>query len=87
MLKLGHVEAQVEFFPMLVGDIKVKRLILSDLDLLAETNADGVGNWVFGEKKERDGEDYDGDGDLPVIEEMRIDNALLRYLDGQTGER
>ena len=85
LLKLGHVEAQVELFPMLVGDIKVKRLILVDLDLLTETNADGIGNWEFGERKERDDEDYDGDSDLPVIEELRIDNALLRYQDGQTG--
>lgn len=88
MLKLGHVEAEVELFPMLVGDIKVKHLILEDLDILAETNEDGIGNWQFGERKrpERD-EGFDGDGDLPVIEDLRINNALLRYQDGQTGER
>ena len=51
MLKLGHVEAKVALFPMLGGDIEVERLILEDMDLLVETNEDGVGNWVFGEKK------------------------------------
>ena len=80
MLKLGHVEAEVELFPMLTGDIRVKRLILEDLDLLIETNADGLGNWEFGERKASDeDEDYDGGGDLPVIEDMRIENALLRF--------
>ncbi len=80
MLKLGHVEAEVELFPMLTGDIRVKRLILEDLDLLLETDANGLGNWEFGERKAGDeDEDYDGDGDLPVIEDMRIENALLRF--------
>jgi len=80
MLKLGHVEAEVELFPMLTGDIRVKRLILEDLDVLIETNADGLGNWEFGERKASDeDEDYDGGGDLPVIEDMRIENALLRF--------
>ncbi len=88
MLKLGHVEAEVELFPMLVGDIKVKRLILEDLDVLAETNEDGIGNWQFEErKKPEEDEEFDGGGDLPVIEDLRINNALLRYQDGQTGER
>jgi AsmA family protein len=88
MLKLGHVEAEVELFPMLVGDIRVKRLILEDLDVLAESNEDGVGNWQFGERKKPEGdEESEGGGDLPVIEDLRINNALLRYQDGQTGER
>lgn len=90
MLKLGHVEAKVALFPMLSGDIEIERLILEDMDLLAETNADGVGNWVFGDKdgdKQHEDSDDDADGGLPVIDDLRIENALLRYRDGQTGER
>ena len=83
MLKLGHVEAKVALFPMLGGDIEIERLILEDMDLLAETNEDGVGNWVFGESKADD----DEDGELPVIEDLQVKNALVRYRDGQTGER
>jgi hypothetical protein len=63
MLKLGHVEAKVALFPMLSGDIEIERLILEDMDLLAETNEDGVGNWVFGDKQHEDEEDGSG-GDL-----------------------
>jgi len=63
MLKLGHVEAKVALFPMLSGDIEIERLILEDMDLLAETNEDGVGNWVFGDKQLEDEEDGSG-GDL-----------------------
>ena len=84
MLKLGHVEAEVALFPMLFGDIKINRLIMEDLDLLVETNAEGVGNWDFGERKDAEHHDedkeYGGDGGaLPVIDEMRIDNALMRF--------
>lgn len=86
MLKLGHVEAKVALFPMLGGTIEVERLILEDMDLLAETNEAGVGNWVFGDQQKA-GEADDEVGDLPVIEELRIENALLRYRDGETGER
>lgn len=84
MLKLGHVEAEVALFPMLFGDIKINRLIMEDLDLLVETNAESVGNWEFGERKDAEhhdeDEEYGGDGGtLPVIDEMRIDNALMRF--------
>ena len=76
MMKLGHVEAKVALFPMLGGDIEVERLILEDMDLLVETNEDGVGNWVFGEKKA----EGNGDGvgrELPVIEDLQVRNALV----------
>ena len=76
MLKLDHVEAKVELFPMFGGDIEVERLILEDMDLLVETNEDGVGNWVFGEKKA----EGNGDGvgrELPVIEDLQVRNALV----------
>ena len=86
MLKLGHVEAKVALFPMLGGNIEIERLILEDMDLLVETNEAGVGNWVFGDQK-KTGEADDEVGDLPVIEDLRIKNALLRYRDGETGER
>lgn len=86
MLKLGHVEAKVALFPILGGNLEIERLILDDMDLLAETNEDGIGNWVFGDRKTADDGD-DGDGELPVIEDLRINNALLRYRDGRTGER
>ncbi len=86
MLKLGHVEAKVALFPILGGTLEVERLILEDMDLLAETNQDGIGNWVFGERKTVDEED-DGGADLPVIEDLHIENALVRYRDGETGER
>ena len=86
MLKLGHVEAKVALFPILGGNLEIERLILDDMDLLAETNEDSIGNWVFGDRKTADDGD-DGDGELPVIEDLRINNALLRYRDGRTGER
>ena len=76
MLKLGHVEAKVALFSMLGGDIEVERLILEDMDLLVETNEDGVGNWVFGEKKA----EGNGDGvgrEFPVIEDLQVRNALV----------
>jgi len=76
MLKLGHVEAKVALFPMLGGDIEVERLILEDMDLLVETNEDGVGNWVFGEKK-AEGNGDGGGRELPVIEDLQVRNALV----------
>ena len=65
ILKLGHVEAKVALFPILGGNLEIERLILDDMDLLAETNEDSIGNWVFGDRKTADDGD-DGDGELPV---------------------
>jgi len=102
MLKLGRLEAKVALFPMLMGRIEIQRLHLIDADLIIETDANGVGNWKFKKKKAQKAEETgaeaekkssneeidlgDGEFSLPQIDDVHIENALLTYRDGESGQ-
>jgi len=45
MLKADTLIAEVDFLPLLVGDVAVPRLRLVGVDILVETNASGETNW------------------------------------------
>ena len=107
MLTMKRLEAEVALFPMLFGTVTIKRLVLVDADLLAETDSQGRGNWEFKAKEgvsETDSDedvaardddtrrdDYDDDGEgnasFPVLDDARIENLRLTFIDGQTGEQ
>lgn len=79
MLTFESVEAEIELLPLLSNEIRIKSLKLAGADILLETDKDGKGNWVMG---------AGGGGNsvpLPIIQEVVIDRARLRYRDGQTG--
>ncbi len=91
MVRLKRLEAEVELMPLLTGDVRVKRLVLIGLDVLAETDAKGRGNWVFATaptaKAAEPATDDAGGATLPVVELVRIEDVTLAYADGVTGER
>ncbi|WP_354623654.1 AsmA family protein [Psychromonas sp. MME2] len=51
MLKAGEAVLALKFIPLLSNKIEVTELSVSDLDMLIETNAQGVSNWELGEAK------------------------------------
>ncbi|MFP6746640.1 MAG: AsmA family protein [Alphaproteobacteria bacterium] len=57
-------------------------------DILLETNAQGVGNWQFESMaaKADTAEDGAGDGAMPHIGRLLIENGRLTYRDGVSGE-
>jgi len=48
MAKLKRLEAQVALMPLLHKQIEIKRFVLVSPDILLETDANGKGNWEFG---------------------------------------
>ena len=88
MVRLKRLEAEVELLPLLTGDVRVKRLVLSGLDVLVETDAKGLGNWVFAAQPATAAPSGGGaGGPLPVVHLVRIEDVTLAYADGVTGER
>ena len=90
MVKLKRLSAEVELLPLLTGDIRLKRLVLVGLDLLAETDAKGRGNWELGapEKKTAPKKaEETPSGPLPVVEWVRIEDLKLTYRDGRSGAK
>jgi uncharacterized protein involved in outer membrane biogenesis len=84
MLQVGQVTLRVRPFSLLSRPVHLKEFVLSDVDLLLETNSDGVSNWAMAdaeEGSEEEGEEdeeekpdaSDEDGGLPVL----IDRAEL----------
>ncbi|MDA1101199.1 MAG: AsmA family protein [Proteobacteria bacterium] len=87
MMTLSRFELQLRLLPLLFGAVQVKRLILIEPDILLETDANGRGNWVFGAPGSGKGEaTADDGGTMPDIGRLLIENGLLTYRDGVTGE-
>jgi len=89
MVTLKRLEAEVALLPLLSSEIDVKRLVLVGLDLLAETDKQGRGNWQFGaaDKKTPEPAAGSGGGMLPVVRKVHIEDLRVTYRDGRTGEQ
>ena len=89
MVTFGRLDAQVELIPLLSGEARINRIVVSDLDALVETNAEGQGNWQFGETSPpAAGTAETGEAlpVVPVVDEVVIENAKVTYRDGATGQ-
>ncbi|MFQ5971497.1 MAG: AsmA family protein [Alphaproteobacteria bacterium] len=90
MLRVDQFAAEVSLLPLISGDIRVNRLILTGAEILLETDAQGNGNWELGgpsaEAAEVDEGDTDGDARIPVVQDVVVEDARLVYRDGVTGE-
>ena len=62
MVTLRQLEVEVDFLPLLTGDIVVQQLVLVEPDILLETNAEGGGNWEFGSADSGDGAEGEAAG-------------------------
>lgn len=94
MMTLDTFKAEVELLPLLSSEIRVNRVILSGLTVLAETDANGTPNWQFkpaeageaAESESSSSDDSGGPGALPVVSEVRINDVTLIYKDGVAGK-
>lgn len=82
MVKVRRAETEISLLPLLFGEIKVSRLKLVEPEVLLETDAKGVGNWVF----VRPGKPRSGSAPTPPLEfaEVDIEGATLTRRDGRT---
>lgn len=91
MATLKRLEAQVALMPLFSGQVQVERLVLEGLDLLAETDKKGRGNWEFGDgaakaqAKKAAPKETTG-GTLPVVNLVHLKDVKVTYKDGKTGE-
>jgi hypothetical protein len=92
LARLKRLEIQVALLPLLGGNIKVKRLILVEPDILIETDRRGRSNLEFdtGRKRKKlsPRETPDKEVKLPELEFNRllIENGNFTYRDGMTGK-
>lgn len=84
MIRVRHAEGHVAFWPLILGRVQIRRIVLAGADALLETDAAGTGNWVFG----HEGEPVAGAGPVPEItlDVLRIEDAQIAYRDGKSGQ-
>lgn len=86
MLTVERFAAGVALIPLLSGQVVVNRLLVEGVDLLAETNKDGVGNWEFSAGEKAPASESGGGGALPSIDKVVMRDIKVTYKDGVTGE-
>ena len=91
MLSVRRFEAQIALLPLLKKNIEIKRLLLVEPRIELETDQNGRGNWLLGMESEATGQTTTAPADpvaLPAlaINEVRIQGANIRYVDGQSGQ-
>ena len=86
MATIKSFAAEVSLIPLLSGQVVVNRLVIEGVDLLAETDKNGTGNWEFNAaEKAAQAEASGGGGALPSIDEVDMKDIMVTYKDGVTG--
>jgi len=89
MVRAKRVRADVALLPLLKGRIVVQHFVAIELEVFLETDAEGRGNWQFGDEDASSAETGvdtgapSGELDI-VVTQIRIEKAGLDYLDGKT---
>jgi hypothetical protein len=90
MMTLDKLVIQTELWPLLSGEIRVRRLRFVGADVLLETNEAGVGNWEFAEQVSSTGSMTAESGDsvsLPSFHKVEFVDSVFRFQDGVTAEQ
>ncbi|MBO6521013.1 MAG: AsmA family protein [Rhodospirillales bacterium] len=86
MVTVERFAAEVSLLPLLSGQVVVNRLLVEGVDLLAETNKDGTGNWEFTPGEKAEAGESGGDATLPSVDQVVMRGIKVTYKDGVSGE-
>lgn len=86
MMRIKSLRAELELFPLLFGNIRIKRVVLVGADILLETRADGVGNWNLEPSAKRRSKQEDLPF-IPTFDRVLIKDSVLVWRDGHSGAK
>ncbi|NNG05557.1 MAG: AsmA family protein [Inquilinus sp.] len=88
MARIGELAIGVRLLPLFIGRLRMTHLEIRDADLILETGADGLGNWVLARGEEAAGEEPDGEPSaaLPAFDRIALRDTTLTYV-GLFGRR
>lgn len=88
MARIGALRAELELLPAFFGEIRIKQVVLSGADILLETNAEGIGNWVMKPQEPKQKEQSPGSAPtIPTFDRVLIENSRIVWRDGRAGTR
>ena len=77
MARIGTLSIGLELGALLRGDLSITNLTVDDADLILESGADGVGNWVLASEAVTS----DGSvGPVPFLQALTLRNSRLTYV-------
>jgi uncharacterized protein involved in outer membrane biogenesis len=85
MIKVEKLEAQVRLLSLLKREVEVKKIGLTGVDVLLETDPTGKGNWDFIAEDRKDKSEAGFTSEKIDIDNFRIKNLRLAYRQGKTG--
>jgi hypothetical protein len=90
MINARHVAVQVRPLPLILGELRILRVVVEGVDVLLETDADGRGNWEFGEPPKEivpaaAEPKSTSPPALPSVREVKIREVTVTYRDRRTG--
>ena len=86
MVSVKRFAAEVSLIPLLSGKVVVNRLLVEGVDLLAETDKNGVGNWEFAPGEKPAADTGGGSAALPSVDKVVMRDISVTYKDGMTGQ-
>jgi uncharacterized protein involved in outer membrane biogenesis len=89
MARIRRAALQIELWPLLRGQVHIHSVTLDGVDLLLETNAQGVGNWHMPRLIDGGGSGPGGRGTVaPIgISALHLSDVQLAYRDGLSGHK
>jgi uncharacterized protein involved in outer membrane biogenesis len=86
MARAKRLEGSVALLPLLRKQVEITRLVLVEPDVLLETDAKGVGNWVFKPAAGKTGTGDESGGAEVDLHGAAIDRGQLAWRDGAKKE-
>ncbi|MFM9841767.1 MAG: AsmA family protein [Dongiaceae bacterium] len=81
MASAKRLEVDIRLLPLLFGDVKIRRIILTGAQVNLERAADGKDNWTFAASAEPAPADAGGESGLPEIHQVRIEDSRFVFDD------
>ena len=88
MLVVQHARFDIALWPLLHGLVDIASVSFDGVDLLLETDRNGVGNWAMGGEGDNSVPAPSGGGSAPLrlhLSSLSLSNAKLAYRDGRSG--
>lgn len=88
MLVVQHARFDIALWPLLRGLVDIASVSFDGVDLLAETDRNGVGNWAMRGEGDNTSPGPGGGGDSALrlhLASLKLSNAKLAYRDGRSG--
>ncbi len=86
MISMARFEIEVDLWPLLSGEIRVKRFIMIDPVIALQRNAQGEGNWELGTVEQAKEAAQEGLSNLPSFQSVVFTNARIVYKDEVASE-